>query len=119
MVSDAFEYVDSGRNKRKSPAGDVKGPFRSASYCCLASAANVVLVVKVLVKTVVLTVSYVVSFVSSVIMGFELTYIHHDRGEMIMEVVSDGRKVDNSRHVERRQELRIADPRDLQQLRCV
>lgn len=37
--------VDRGRNARKSPVGEVKGPVRESSYSALASAANVVLLV--------------------------------------------------------------------------
>jgi hypothetical protein len=37
--------VDKGRNARKSPVGDDKGPVRESSYSALASVANVSLLV--------------------------------------------------------------------------
>lgn len=40
-----FVTVESGRNARKSPVGDDKGPVRESSYSALASAANVSLLV--------------------------------------------------------------------------
>jgi hypothetical protein len=41
-----FVTVDNGRNARKSPVGEDKGPVRESSYSALASAANVSLLVR-------------------------------------------------------------------------
>jgi hypothetical protein len=53
-----FVTVDNGRNARKSPVGDDKGPVRESSYSALASAANVSLLVSRLDVKGALTVSF-------------------------------------------------------------